>query len=208
MRAAKTALPFALAIAVAASAGPCRSVASLYPLFTDNDLILEPALLGTWLAFDEKDTVRYVFTPGDSTAPRTYVLTMSGGDEQARFTARLGRIDDQLILDLVPFDDDDVAAPGFEGFVVPVHIITRLDVARDSLWYAYLGGDWFRDVHDSTPGAIRHETVVRPDSARQHTVTYLLTAPAPDLQRFLSTRALPDARAFEKQGPLIRGPKP
>lgn len=201
MRASRLAIICGIALLTAASAGPCYYAASLHAVFEERDLLVEPALLGTWIRMEDGDTVRWTFATGDS-GTKTYRLTFRYRDAEAKFVAGLGRIGDRLFLDVRP-GDDTYARPGFEFFLIPVHLVTRVWLDQDTLHYAPIDGDWLRRTVTADPGAVRHDTLSFETDG--HTIVYLLTAPPPELRAFLHTRAT-DTPAFRDRETLRRRP--
>jgi hypothetical protein len=82
--------------------GGCRPVDSLNPLYTQKDLVYDPALLGTWCLKDDNDT--YTLQRSGSA---TYKLELRGSDKdtneeyQGVWDARLLRLGKFLFLDVV-----------------------------------------------------------------------------------------------------------
>ena len=84
-----------LIIGIAVLASSCAP--SLHPLYTDKDLIFEPALLGEWVEAkpDSKSTLTF-----SKTGDKEYKLRSGDpGDKQSIFIARLVKLGDKLFLD-------------------------------------------------------------------------------------------------------------
>jgi len=135
----------------------CSSIVSLQPFVMEKDATTEPALPGTWLDSDGKDT--FVVQPDGAGYKVTYV-EKSG--TAYKFDGKLWKIGDTLLLDLVSTNE----AP----FHLPVHFAMRIWLERDTLSMAFYDTDWLkkkvseqlasqkvddRTVITATPEAIR-----------------------------------------------------
>jgi len=169
-------------------------VSSLHPLFTEADLVFEPALLGTWRAAEKKVT----FERTDQKSYRiTYVELGRSGDgspappNPSVLEGRLGRLGPSLFLDT--FVTEKLPLPGALGLhLVPVHLFWRLRMDGDNLFIERFAPAWCKDAAPPAGIPIRLECVENDWP--------LLTAPTPDLQAFLTQHAA-DPGLFDPFGP-------
>lgn len=151
-------------------------VESLYPVYDTKTQVFEKALVGKWV--QGKST--WSFAPRDETE---YQLTVT--DENGRqmpFVARLARVDGLLLLDLYPDDTPGAgaenAAPGtFRDYHhFPVHSFYLVKKLDDVLELGVGNIKEIRAYLKAHPDALAHAVV---DDR------LLLTAPTPDLQKFV-----------------------
>jgi hypothetical protein len=166
-------------------------VHSLHPLYTDNDLVFEPALVGEWTDPDGEET--YQVEKADD---KSYRLTCTGkSGDKADFELHLLKVGDQRFLDVYPKDVskklNDVAAM----HLVPAHPFWRVDAIEPALTMSGLKAKWLEQTLEKTPDALRHETV---DD------TIIITAQPKELQAFLAkhlttTAAWDDATSLTRK---------
>lgn len=155
-------------------------VPSLYPLYTDDDLIFEPALLGQWLESEGEET--WTFTRiGDK--KRYKLVQVDEEGKEGEFIVHLLKVDDHLFLDLFPANEDE--SDDFEPFnasgfyrmhFAPVHTFMYVDQIEPKLRLSVLDFRWLEKLLNKQPDALRHETVEG---------SILITARAKELQAFL-----------------------
>ncbi len=146
-------------------------VRSLYPLFTEKESIYEPKLVGSWPQNSEE---AWKFTrSGDN----TYVVQIpqkvfnsalfSPGvpGDTGVFEGRLGRLGDDLFLDLFPTGGESSPGTQYRGVkndfynwhYVPTHSILRVRFDHDSLLLAILDNTWLKKMIENKSVAIPHE---------------------------------------------------
>ena len=155
-------------------------VPSWNPLYTEKDLVFEPALVGTWTPAearqDSKET--WAFT---KTGDKLYQLQQT--DEEGRkatFEVRLARLKEHRFLDLylTKVDDDDVRLNAWAGFsLVPAHLILKVEQIEPALKIAAMNPDWMKEFLKKHPEAIAHRVV--------YDGNIVLTASTSDLQKFV-----------------------
>lgn len=146
-------------------------VPSLHPLYTEDKLVFEAALIGEWT--EENDQV-WTFTKKEEKA---YQLVISGEDaKSATYEAHLAKINDTLFLDLFADDPDIIKNEMYVGFVIPTHMFMKVDQIGPTLSLRILGAKWLEKLLDKEPDAIQYEEVED---------MILLTASPKDLQAFV-----------------------
>jgi len=161
------------AVAFAAMLSGCW-VLSIEPLYTEDDLIFEPSLLGVWGGGDNSDDETWTFTSQDSNA---YLLvTTEAGEHDARFDAHLLRLNGRLYMDLLPQEPD--AVNEFQlGHLIPGHSFWTVSLARDSVVLDVLDVRKLKKLIDTTGVSIGH--IERDD-------VIVLTDKTPQLQDYIS----------------------
>lgn len=162
-------------------------VPSLNPLYTDDTLVFEPALLGVWK--QPEGSARWNFSKLDDKSYRLLYTDEQG--QQGRFIGHLVRLDGELFLDLFP-EESQMDASGFYKFhLVPMHTIYRVRGTQPNLKLAAIDYKWLDEYLANQPREIEYATF----NGRK-----LITAPTPDVQKFV--RAHEDR--FMSEFPLTR----
>jgi ankyrin repeat protein len=162
----------------------CGPVASLEPIYTEKDLVFDPAALGVWyhdgahvhVTRDPKCRGHVFQCQRDEKAYRLVVVgTPHKGERQiAVFEAHLVQLKDHLFLDLFPdFDDGYTRVSGWHGGNVRLaHQIALVKQLTPAPLVTFMDEKYLK----KHPPSIRHAP---PDD------TVLITAPTKEVQRFL-----------------------
>jgi hypothetical protein len=196
---------------------------SLHPWFAGEDLVFEPALVGTWVDAADPDTT-WVFTRRDDT---TYTLIDTRNESEpdplnkaaakpkkivaARLTARLMRLGEARYLDICAGDEwTDSSMLGY--LLVNSHGLARVRLDGDALRVAFLDDDRLETVLGEKRVVLPHEIVdvggdadYPPTRIHSSGRRVLLTAPTSELQQFLAKYAS-EAGAFETEEVMRRRP--
>ncbi len=167
MKTAKTILALVAAVLMAGC------VPSLQPLYTEKDLVFEPALLGAWVGKDGKGVWTF-----EKAEDKAYKLTYSEGHEPTEFEAHLVRLGNSLFLDTGLSElkmESDLARIS----LLPCHTFFKIKLDGETLNYALLNYDWCKKMADEKKLKVRHERWGEKNEA------VLLTAPTEELQMSL-----------------------
>ncbi len=145
---------------------------SVHPLYTDQDLIFDPSLVGDWADSDGKKT--WTFTKSGENAYKLLCLDEKG--KKGEFAVHLLKVGDRRFLDLYPADPDLQQNDFYKCHLMPVHTFMRVRQQENILQMAVLKPDWIKNFLQEHPDAIKHEKV---DDG------VLLTAQPKELQAFL-----------------------
>lgn len=142
---------------------------SLHPLFTDQEAVYNPSLIGTW----ETDDETYTF---EKLKEKNYQLVIRSKTESDStiYVVWLGKVGSQWFLDSYPIVNSD------EYHYLSTHVFTKMTLAGDTLRLASLEGDWLSKMIDQKKMKIAH---VRRDSE------VILTASTKELQQWIGTIA-------------------
>jgi len=168
---------FLLIVLFLLAGGGCV-VRSLHPLYTDKDLVFDPALLGEWTP--EDSNVSWTFTRRSE--KRYKVVHTNEDNQKAVFIGHLARINGVLFLDIVPDGSAIREKDPYEGMMLSVHLFARVLRTRPTLQVALLNDEWLAKHLKENRAAIKHEKVKDADGTDDQIV---LTAFSEDLQRFL-----------------------
>lgn len=189
-----------LVVAVVGWTAAC--VPSLHPLYTEEDLVFEEALLGSWADTDDDECWRF-----ERSESKSYVLTFTPeGDEEpigsgqgrpARFDAHLVQLGDDLFLDLYPdFGSEGIGLGNglLELHLVSAHTFSRIWIDEDSVRIGMMDSDWLDKALSGGEIEVEHE---RSEEG------ILLTAETSELQAF--ARSIADnSEAFGSVVDLVR----
>lgn len=147
-------------------------VPSLNPLYTDQDVIFDPALLGVWAEKDSKETWELSQTTG-----KQYRLIYTEEDgKKGEFTVHLLKVEGQTFLDLFPAELTLPQGDYYKGHFLPSHTFILLSNRGAAIQMSYLEPEWLMEFLTKNPAAIQHEKVGD---------RILLTASPKELQKFL-----------------------
>ena len=182
-----------LIAALAILAGSC--IPSLFPLYTQDDLLYDERLVGTWDSGDngvwiieslEYHPDRAFFDPtwtepdqdSDSLNMR-YRLTVKeyveGDTEEAEFLLHLLRLGDQQYVNFYPIDYE-LHHDFLNWHMVQANNFSKISISGDRLTFRFFDPDYLRQMIEKNRIRISH--VWLDDFI-------LLTAPTPELQKFV-----------------------
>lgn len=163
-------------------------IPSLFPLYTDAELVTDARLAGSWRATDEDDLL-WTFGP----AGNFYRLAIFDDGSCAQFEARLVALDEYLFLDLYP-SDPKFANGMYSNHFLRVHTFYRIEITESRLEISALDIDWLkRQVDDGTLQA----RLLEVDD------TTVLANPTPQLQRLAVAMAATPG-AFTEPDVMLR----
>jgi len=161
---------------LAAILGGC--IPSLNPLFTENELIFEEKLLGTWAEDDSKET--WQFKRGsDDPNEKFYEMTYTDSEGKGVFFAGLGKINDVMFLNIYPHEPElDKANDFYKLHILRVHTFMKIEQIEPTLKMAVMNPERMKEMLEKNPDIIKHEMIQDGDRI-------LLTASTEQLQLFM-----------------------
>jgi hypothetical protein len=203
----------ALVCLVALLAG-CLQVVSLQPLFTEENVVFDEKLLGTWLYDPNKPEATWEFSRLDEATARNlpeawrdestkfyHLKTVEKNGGRGSFVACLVKLGDRLFLDVFPdrFPSGEQDMKGMKlahnaELFLPVHTFIKVDSIGEQLVVRATLDNLFRELVQAEPNAVEHQIV------DGHAV---LTASTKELQEFV-TKFADDERLFVGPIPLQR----
>jgi hypothetical protein len=118
-------------VAMATGASGCL-VANLWPLYGDDSILFDEALLGTWENPEDQQTLRL-----ERDEWRSYAVSWSEGTVARTATAHLTGVGQERFLDLMPETGEDRGA-----LLLPVHVICRVRLEEGNLQLEVLDYTW------------------------------------------------------------------
>jgi len=167
-------------------------VTSIYPYYTEKDLVFDPALLGNWAdASQTNEAVAYVRI--ERAGEKGYRATVFETDSTNSSDLCVFRLKQQLFLDTCPTN----RSLDF----VPVHQVSKVTQIQPALETANLNYDWLAKLLEKNPRAIRH-MILRENPGDEHG-RIVLTADTQELQRFI-LKYLNNTNAWEEPSQFKR----
>jgi len=159
---------------------PARSI---HPLFTDADAVFNSSLIGSWKSEGET----YTF---EKLKEKNYklVIRSNSSNDSSLYVVLCGKIGSWWFLDSYPLTGSG------EHHFLPVHMITKMTLIRDTLRLASLEADWLSKMIAEKKIHIQH--VKRNDEI-------ILTASTQELQNFITTIG-GNEQAFPNPADFIR----
>lgn len=186
-----------LSVGVAVVLAGCF-VPSVNPLYTEKDLVYDPALLGTW--GEPKDEERYIFTRAGE---KGYTWTVKEKDGSSEFDAHLLQLGEHRFLDaMVVRMKGEWKGGNFGrvGYVArPAHLFYTVELTNATLRLGGLHPEWLGKLLKEKPGLIAHEWLKEPDANDESRV--LLTASTAELQKFM-LKYVSDTNVFFTAEPI------
>jgi hypothetical protein len=121
-------------------------VRSMFPLFMENDLVFNPALVGAWTDTNKTETV--LFQKGVGKNYDVIVCKQKG--DTTLHKVQFGRVGNSWFLDSYPGTDPS------NYYLVPTHIISRAWLNGDTLRYASMEGDSLKKMIETGKLNIPH----------------------------------------------------
>ncbi len=146
-------------------------IPSLNPVYTEADLVFDPAIVGTWA---QGEKTKWEFS---KLGEKKYRLVYTGRDgKQGVFVARLAQLDGARFLDLYP-EKLDADQSGFYNFhLVPIHTVYLVRGTEPGLQLASIDYEWLKKHLDANSDTIQFATFQN---------KRLITAPTNELQEFV-----------------------
>lgn len=150
---------YLLAVVLGGCAPPVQSV---YPLFSENELIFDPNLLGLWKATDSNMTGQFSrLEDQNSCEINAYRLVITDNDgNRGLFLAGLGELQGNLFLEIYP--DTSLAYDRQESGFHKQHLLSmysfmRIEQIDPNLKIALMDYDKVSKIIEADPNILRHE---------------------------------------------------
>lgn len=128
---------------------------SLYPLYTDADLVFEPGLVGEWTEADSEET--WTFTKREENSYNFSYVDERGN--RGEFIAHLAKIEGELFLDIYPEEPEEDAAGIYKWHFVGMHSFFRVKQIEPTLQMATIDLDWLKAFLQKHPEEIEYKKV-------------------------------------------------
>jgi len=145
---------------------------SLKPLFHEKEVFFEPKLVGTWKAVDSNEVWQFSKLE-DANA---YKLVVTDDGKEGTFAAGLGKIDNNLFLDVFPNNENEKDNDFYKQHVLGMHSFIRVLQIEPTLQIAMVDCDKVAKIIEADSNAVEH--IKNGDRI-------ILTADTNDLQNFV-----------------------
>ncbi len=178
--------------------GGCIPVMSLHPLYTEEDVVFEEKLLGTWV--DDSNCTWEFKCPNEP--EKIYKLVFSDDEGQkGSFDVRLAKLENKLFLDVypdeMPWDLEDpnkTQWPYNTFFLIPAHTFIKVNGVEPELKLQITDDDELKKLLKEDPNAVEHTSIED---------KFVLTASTEKLRAFVVKYA-DDSRVFTAESVLNR----
>jgi hypothetical protein len=174
---------FLLAVAATAVALAGCITTSIYPYYTEKDLIFDPGLVGKWAKSSESWTFE---KKGD----KAYTITLTSGEKTNTLQGHLFKLQGSKCLDLYSeeISSEDPIPP------LPTHMLVRVVQVSPSLKFAHPSHDKIRQLLEENPKLTPHLVLNKEAKAEERRV--VLSGTTAQLQKFV-TRELKSAEFWD-----------
>ena len=186
---------------LAALLAGCVPVLSLHPLYTEDDVVFEKKLLGTWV--DDSNETTWEFKRPDESKKQYELIFRDAEGKKGSFVIRLVKLENLLFLDVYPNkysckqqDWEKMEWSYNVFFSMPAHTFIKIDSIEPKLRIRLTDDEKFGQMLKEDPNPVKYEVV---DDKK-----LILTASTEELQAFVLEHA-DDSRVFSKEKVLSRG---
>ena len=142
----------------------CVPVMSLYPLYTEKDVVFEEKLLGSWLQDNDEST--WEFSRTDEPKNAYKLIFADNEDRKGSFVAHLVKLQDRLFLDVYPSElpwepEDPNKADWLYNslFLIPAHTFIKVESIEPQLRMRLTIESELKELLEENPDAVRHTTI-------------------------------------------------
>ncbi len=159
-------------------------VPSVYPYYTEKDVVTDPALLGSWVKAggDANDKSSWLFEKSGEQAYKATIVD----NETNFYSVHLFKLKDQMFMDAMLLLKS--------GAGIPPHYLMKVAQIQPTLKTATVNYQWMDEYLEKHPDAIRH-TIALDDPQDTNTAHTVLTAETKELQKFF-LKHLDDTNLF------------
>ena len=180
---------------LAAILGGCVPVMSLHPLYTEEALVFEEGLLGTWVDDPNSPEAIWEFRRPEEAEKEYKLIVTDEEGKKGSFSAHLVKLGDRLFLDVYPdespcadMEDPNKTEFAYNSFfLVPAHTFIKIDSIGPELKMRLTDDENMETLLKQDPNAVKFELLKE--------VHIVLTASTKELQAFVLKYA-DDERLF------------
>ena len=150
-------------------------IPSLHPLYTENDLIFEKSLVGTWVDGNPENSWTF-----SQSGEKEYKLIYTDDGKPGEFVVHLLKIKDKMFMDLYPAEPEVKTDNGFyKAHLIPAHTFMLIKQIEPTLQMAFLNPDTLKKIIAKEPKVVKHEKLGKDDDMD------IFTASPKELQDFI-----------------------
>ena len=198
-----------MAISLLLFASGCGPEPSLNPLFNEEDVVFDDALVGTWItsaATSGEVDDGQIFT-FKKLRDNAYELVVADDEEGSKYKSEihLARLGKFLFLDAYPAEsdsDEEKQNKAPEPFPkIGVHLFARIWIEKDFVRIAWLDEEWVKNMAEKKKLTLGYASY--PPGEKWIDDTTVLTASTEELQK-LALQYAEDTKAFSQEIDLCR----
>jgi len=166
-------LPVLVALAFAAVLFTGCIVLSVYPFYTDRDLVSDPGLAGRWIKASNTNEI-WQFT---QTGKKSFMLTTTDATSTNCFEAYVFQLEQYQFIDLLTTNR--------ETFQLPLHMVAKFERKGSTLALPFMDYGWLAGLLETNRAALSHIVVPNEAGNTNGGNMVYLTGPTRELQKFL-----------------------
>jgi len=148
-------------------------IPSVHPLYTEDDLVFKPEILGTWI--ESGDEVEWVF---EDSGKNSYIVRITEDGKLSNLDVHLVKLEDKFFFDFYPGENEHIK--DMNGYLslqfISIHTFAKVIITDEYIEIHRFDPSWLEEILKEEPTLIKHEV----------TNDYiLLTASTHELQRFI-----------------------
>jgi len=186
---------------LAALLGGCVPVMSLHSLYTEENIVFEEKLLGTWVDDPNSPEAIWEFKRIDEPKNAYKLIFSDDKGQKGSFVAHLVKLRNKLFLDVypdeLPWEPDDPNKVKWlfnSFFLIPAHTFIKIDSIEPQLEMRLINDGKMEELLEDDPNAVKHTSIED---------RLILTASTKELQAFVLKYA-DDNRVFTDEVVLNR----
>jgi hypothetical protein len=134
----------------------CGPVLSIYPLYTDKDVVFDPGLLGTWIDPADKSSAPLVFERSENDSYKLATPLDENSNVDQIFQVHIVKLF-RMFLDALQTKSRISGQEVDVGIAIPAHLLARFSLTGESLHIDLLEEEWIKKQLDARKISITHE---------------------------------------------------
>jgi hypothetical protein len=167
---------------------------SLHPLYTEEDVVFLPELIGTWKSPESQNDDFFVF---NQYADNKYHFQMIDEGDTIDYELHLLKLGRYYYMDYYPLDEEYMIEQMFRNYI-PVHTFSRIDFTDEGISIIEFDQERLSDLFKQNRIRLAHEKM--PDIDDDMIV---ITAQTQDIQKFI-IKYSDDEQVFDSPEPLVK----
>lgn len=165
----------------------------LHPLYTEEDIVFLPELIGTWKVSSDNKTL-YKF---DQYSSNHYHFQWIDDSDTADFELHLLKLGKYYYMDYYPLNEEDMWDYMWKNYI-PAHTFSRIDFTENGISIIEFNQERLSDLFKQNRIRLAHEKMTEIDDDM-----IVITAQTKDIQKFIIKYA-DDEKVFDQPEDLIK----
>lgn len=163
-------------------------IPSLHPLYTEDTLVFEEAIVGTW---SDGSDQRWEFLKGTN---KNYKFIYTNEGEATTYKVHLVKLGNSYFFDFL-LDNKDLWADNYISPLIATHTFAKVTWSKDNLDIQFFDYEWLGKLFEQRKIRLKHEVLEEGST--------VLTASSEELQKFAEKYAH-EEEAFDEPTELSR----